>query len=185
MSKHEETVDLKRLDTPAEKTMPVPPEALTPQTQAFMNASLSAAIKEALAGMAPILQSIALTPEKIELMESARRAPTADQAASAARAKREKTLMKEELEQNRRNLNANQENCLHRYISGALSVSAIRNYPDRQARFVCHKCMAIFHPRRWDILAPTEEFPRGVEKIVDADPLYVRIAKEWSMAHEG
>jgi hypothetical protein len=180
-----ETVDLKALNAPAaEKKMPVPPAALTPEMQSYLNASMSAAIKEALVGMAPILQSIALTPEKIELMESARRAPTADQAAAASRAKREKALMKEELEQNRKNLNASQENCLHRYVSGALSVSAIRNYPDRRSRFVCHRCMAIFQPRHWEILAPTAEFPRGVEKIVDADPLYVQIAKEWSASHE-
>ena len=185
MSSKHEVVDLKSLDSPGpEKKIPTPPEALTPATQAYMNSLIGAAIREAMAGMAPILQSIALTPEKIELMEAARRAPTADQAAAAARSKREKALMKEELEQNRKNLNASQENCLHRYVSGALSVSAIRNYPDRQSRFVCHRCIAIFQPRHWEILALTAEFPRGAEKIVDAHPLYIQIPKEWSAAHE-
>jgi predicted O-linked N-acetylglucosamine transferase (SPINDLY family) len=184
MSSKNEAVDLTGLDSAAEKRIPVPPAALTPEMQCYMNASLSAALKEALAGLAPILQSIALTPEKIELMESARRAPTPDQAAAAARNKREKALALEEADQNRKNLKLSQENCLHRYVSGALSVSAIRNYPDRQSRFVCHRCMAIFQPRHWEILAPTAEFPRGVEKIVDADPLYVQIAKEWHTAHE-
>ena len=183
MSKNE-AVDLKSLDAPVEKHPGVPPELLNPASQAYMNSLIGAAIREAMAGMAPILQSIALTPEKIEAMEAARRAPTSDQAAAAARSKREKALMKEELEQNRKNLNASQENCLHRYVSGALSVSAIRNYPDRQSRFVCHRCMAVFYPREWRINAPTAEFPRGVEQIVDAHPLYISIAKEWSAAHE-
>jgi hypothetical protein len=184
MSKNE-AVDLNSLDSPApEKRPPTPPEALTPATQAYMNSLIGAAIREAMAGMAPILQSIALTPEKIEAMEAARRAPTADQAAAAARSKREKALTLEEADQNRKNLKLSQENCLHRYVSGALSVSAIRNYPDRQSRYVCHRCLAIFQPRRWEILAPNSAFPRGEERIVDADPLYLQIAKEWHASHE-
>jgi hypothetical protein len=185
MSKNEETINLKGLDAPVEKHPGVPPELLNPASQAYMNSLIGAAIREAMSGMAPLLQSIALTPEKIQAMEDARRAPTADQAAAAARAKREKANMKVELEENRKNLRLSQENCLHRYVSGALSVSAIRNYPDRQSRFVCHRCMAMFHPRHWEIGAPTEEWPRGEEKIVNAHPLYVQIAKEWHASHEG
>ena len=185
MSSKNEDVNLHGLDAPAhEKKSPVPPAALTPEMQSYMNAALSAAIKEALSGMAPILQSIALTPEKIQAMEDARRAPTADQASAAARAKREKANMKAELEENRKNQKLTQDNCLHRYVSGALAVGAIRNYPDRNARYICFKCHALFEPRHWDIGAPTEEWPRGIERIVDAHPQYLAIAKEYHMAHE-
>ena len=185
MSSKNEDVNLHRLDAPAhEKKSPVPPAALTPEMQSYMNAALSAAIKEALSGMAPILQSIALTPEKIQAMEDARRAPTTDQASAAARAKREKANMKAELEENRKNQKLTQDNCLHRYVSGALAVGAIRNYPDRNARYICFKCHALFEPRHWDIGAPTEEWPRGIERIVDAHPQYLAIAKEYHMAHE-
>ena len=183
MSSKNEAVDLKGLDSVPEKRQ-VPPELLTPAAVAAMNQQTSELVRELFSQLAPLLKDISLSPEKLQIMEDLRRAPTADQAAAASRSKREKALMKEELEQNRKNLTASQDACLHRYVSGALSVSAIRNYPDRQSRFVCHKCMAIFAPRHWEILAPTAEFPRGVEKIVDAHPLYIQIAKEWHLAHE-
>jgi hypothetical protein len=184
MSKNEETINLKGLDAPFEKRPSLPPELLTPAAQAAMNHNTSEMVRELFAQLAPLLKDISLSPEKLALMEELRRAPTADQAAAAARSKREKALTLEEADQNRKNLKLSQENCLHRYVSGALSVSAIRNYPDRQSRYVCHKCLAIFQPRRWEILAPNSAFPRGEERIVDADPLYLQIAKEWHASHE-
>jgi len=170
---------------PESPKRPVPPAALTPEMQSFMNESISATIKEIFAGMQPMLASIALTPEKIERMEAARRAPTEDEKARKAREKREKALQKEEIDQNRKNLQASQDNCLHRYVNGALSVCAVRNYPDRQTRFICQRCMSYFEPRRWVTgILPTAENPHGSDKIVDAHPMYVQIAKEWSLNHE-
>jgi hypothetical protein len=168
-----------------EPKLRVPPQALTPEVQAFMNTSISATIKEIFAGMQPMLASIALTPEKIEQMEAARRAPTEDERARKAREKREKALQKEEIDQNRKNLKASQENCLHRYVNGSQSISAVRNYPDRQTRFICHLCMSYFEPRHWEVgILPTAENPHGSDKIVDASPLYVQIFKEWSLSHQ-
>ena len=185
MSSKNEAVDLNSLGSPAPEKHPgVPPELLNPASQAYMNATIGAAIREALQGLAPILASSGLTVEKLQLMEDMRRAPSADQAAAAARSKREKQLMIQEANDNAQNIANQQSGCEHRYSSHALAVSAIRNFPDRNPRFICHLCMLVVQPRRWDILAPNEKFPRGEEKIVDAHPLYASIRKEWSLTHE-
>src|SRR5712675_1171622 len=57
------------------KRIPTPASLLTPEAQAFLSASISEAVKGVFASMAPLLSSIALTPEKLAEAEALRRAP--------------------------------------------------------------------------------------------------------------
>ena len=71
----------------------VQPDSLrTPAEQASVNALVSAAVKEAITAMAPMFQSIALTPEKIREANK----PYIDPAAIAREA-RERAMMREDL----------------------------------------------------------------------------------------
>lgn len=190
MSKEKETVDLPGMEAPATTRREIPADLLTPRGAAQANADISAVVKEVMAAIAPLLaanQAAAFTPEKLTqvLVESdrIRRLPSEDEQKKIARAKREKKLMQQEINESISNTQAIQNSCSHKYVNGVISVSAIRNYPDHQPRYICHSCMLLMQPRRWEILAPTEEFPRGVEKIVDAHPLYAQIHREYSILH--
>ncbi len=70
-----------------------PAELMTPEAQAYTNQLVTNAVKEIFAQMAPLLQSIALTPEKLAEAEKLRRAPTEDELAKKLREAREKKLM--------------------------------------------------------------------------------------------
>jgi len=158
-----------------------PPSILTPDAMAFIKAATSAAVKEAVAGifaqMGPILQSIALTPEKLAEAEKLRRAPTEDEKAKKAREIRERKLTQQEAEENRQNLLKNQAACPHHYPTGQWSVNVVNNFPDRQPRFLCSLCQSFFEPRRWVILAPDADNPRGKAVIADAHKDYARVSE--------
>lgn len=158
-----------RAPEPESVKIPVPPSALTPEMQAFISMSISEAVKSVFVQMTPVLASIALTPEKMAEAERLRRAPDA---AVVAREMRERKLTQDEATENAQNLARRQNDCFHRYPSGLLSISLIRNYPDRQARGICMTCHKMFQPRRWEIGAPTELSPRGVPFVADADKQY-------------
>ena len=182
--KQESEVDLSGLASPAtaasepaeSKKAPVPAALLTPEAQAFMNASISQAVKEVFAGLGPMLQSISLTPEKLAAAEALRRAPDPK---LVEREQRERKLMRAEQEENHTNLLRLQAACPHKYPRGLL-VSLVSNYPDRMPRGVCHLCQTFFEPKRWVIGAPTAEEPRGHAHIADAHPLY-SIVREVAM----
>jgi hypothetical protein len=171
-SKNEEKLDLSGLNAPAPEKRQVPPELLTPAAQAAMNANTAAMVRELFTQLAPLLKDISLSPEKLALMESLRRAPTEEQAAAAARSKREKSLMIAEANENAKNLANRQAGCNHRYKTGALSLGIVRNFPDRQPRGVCMACNIWLTPREWRIGPPSEEWPRGKEYIAPAHSQY-------------
>lgn len=168
--------------TPPEPKLIVPPAGLTPEMQAFMNASMSAAIKEAFASMSGILDRVALTPEKLAAAEALRRAPDP---AKVDRDKREKALMVFEQEENAANRARVQATCLHRYPNGQLTLHIVRNYPDRQARGSCPICNMWIHPREWRVGPPTPDGknPRGTPYIADEHPLY-HLVKEQMVAKQ-
>jgi hypothetical protein len=175
--------NLAALDQPASAAekkapLPVPPGALNPEMIAYINATLAETVKSVFASMTPVLRDLALTPEKIAQAEALRRAPDA---AQVEREQREKKLQHLEMEENRENQRRAQESCGHRYANGALSVSRVSNFPDRQPRFTCHLCGLWCHPREWEILPPTKDEPRGVPRIRDAHPLYAAFLKELSV----
>lgn len=91
-----------------------PPEMLTPAAQAYTSQMLKDAIAGVFEQLGPVLKDMALTPQKIAEMEAIRRAPPEEQANLIARNAREKKLMIAEQEENRKNLQLVQDNCLHR-----------------------------------------------------------------------
>jgi len=149
-----------------------PAELMTPEAQAYTNQLVTNAVKEIFAQMAPLLQSIALTPEKLAEAEKLRRAPTAEELAKKAREKREKKLMMEEAAENRANQERHQAACTHRDENERWAVQVVHNFPDRQPRFLCPKCQSFFEPRRWVVGAPDAENPRGRAYIADEHPQY-------------
>lgn len=151
----------------------LPDELLNPAAQAATNAMLAAAVKEAvasaMAAIAPILQSVAMTPEKIAQAEQLRRAPDPK---AVEREARERALTQQEAEENRRNRENIQASCPHRYPNGATAISCIHNYPDRAPRGLCMVCQIYLEPKRWVIGAPDKENPRGRAYIAPEHPLY-------------
>jgi hypothetical protein len=152
--------------------VPTPPALLNPEMQAYMSASISEAVKGVFASMAPLLASIALTPEKLAEAEALRRAPDP---AKIRRELRERQLMQTEQEENRQNLLRNQSACPHKYPTGQWAVCPVRNYPDRRERFICNLCQSFFQPKRWEIAAPDADNPRGRAYIAEAHPDYERV----------
>jgi len=149
-----------------------PKELLTPEAQAYTNNLINEAIKGVFAQLGPVLQSIALTPEKLAQAEALRRAPDP---ASVARELRERKLMQQEQQENEANLRRNQANCPHKYPTGQWAVNPVRNYPDRQERFICCLCQSFFQPKRWEIAAPDADNPRGRAFIAEAHPQYTQV----------
>ena len=80
--------------------------------------------------------------------------------------------MRIEQEEARANLIKTQEACPHVYPSGQATWHVIRNYPDRQPRFLCPLCQLYVEPCRWVIGAPTPEEPRGHAYIAPEHPLF-------------
>jgi hypothetical protein len=183
------------MDAPSPKLTP-PPELLNPASQAYVNALVSAAVKEAVAGLhAQLAQVQTLTPSNsltseglvaaLAEAERIRKLPTESEAAKLRRQAREKKAMREEEERNRENRRLTQESCAHRYPNSQLSVAAVNNYFDRYPRFICFRCQLLIEPRHWECgFLPTEENPKGTDRIVDAHPLYVAIAKEYAVTHQ-
>lgn len=166
----------------AQEKVVTPDVMLNPESQAYTSHLISEAVKEIFLQLGPLLESVALTPEKLAKAEELRRAPDPK---LVARELRERKLMQQEDAENRANLLRTQTNCPHHYPTGQWSISAIHNYPDRMPRFCCHLCMSLFAPKRWEIGAPDAENPRGKPYIADEHPLYKQIANGFAAAHPG
>lgn len=157
-----------------EQKIQTPAILLNPEAQAAMNQMISAAVRDIFSQLAPVLSSIALTPEKIAEAEKLRRAPDP---AAVAREIRERRLMQEEANENQANLLRMRENCPHKYPTGAWAIGVIRNYPDRRERFICALCQNLFEPKRWVIGPPDSENPRGHAYIAE-ESLGYRVVRE-------
>ena len=145
--------------------------ALTPELIAVINASISAAVKEAISGVggmiADTVKATALTPAM--LREANRPYVDPDK---ERRAIREKLKFKADevlQEQAKREF---REKCSHKYKTGLAAVAVVRNFPDRNPRGICMLCHEWFHPKEWRIDNPTESEPNGVAHIVDMHPKY-------------
>jgi len=135
--------------------------ALTPEILALINASISAAVKEAIAGTGTMVS---------EALREANK-PYVDEA-KTRRELREKMKFKQEEADNAKTQRMAKEACSHHYKNGLLAVALVNNFHDRQTRGICMRCHEWFYPREWRIDNPTEENPRGTPHIVDAHPKY-------------
>jgi hypothetical protein len=155
----------------AEVKRRIPAEMLTPASVGTVNDVVREAVRSLFAEFAPILKDLALSPEKIKLMEDLRRAPTPEQEAFKARMKREKLATIAEQQQNARNLAAAQAACKHKHKTGASAIQVVMNQLDQRPRGICAKCQIWLHPAEWRVAAPTAANPSG-EYIHPAHPLF-------------
>lgn len=148
--------------------------ALTPEQLGAQNAMVSAAVKEAVSGvfasLGPLLEKMSITPEKLREANK----PYVDPA-KVARDLRETQLWREDMEAQRLQTQAYQDQCLHKDDNQRDSINLIRNFPDRQPRGICVKCHALIHPKEWRIGPPDAQNPRGKAYLVDAHKDYLRV----------
>lgn len=158
---------------PAAKKIPTPPELLTPAAQGFVNGQTTATTQEIFAMFHAMLEKVSLSPEKFATaLAEAERLRRAPDPAVVAREQREKKMMMEDEAESRRNKERLQASCPHKYPSGGSAIQCVHNFPDRRPRGICMICQIFLEPKRWVILAPDRENPRGKPVIVDAHPLY-------------
>lgn len=142
--------------------------ALSPEIMATINASTSAAVKEAVsavfASLAPMLKDMAITPEKIREANK----PYVDPA-KIARELRESLKSKADEEEQRRLDRARRDACTHLDKNGRTAICLIHNYPDHQPRGICPICQDLIHPKEWRI-APTEEMAIELARLSGEPP---------------
>jgi len=159
--------------------------AFSPEQMALVNGLVSSAVKEAVGGvfaqLGPVLKDLALTPEKIQAMEDARRAPTAAQEAFAARMKREKKDFSAQDAETRAKIRLIQSSCPHRDENDKESICLVHNYPDRQVRGICPICHSLIEPKHWAYEAPDKD-GHAKAVLVDPHPDYKRVLLKQSRA---
>lgn len=145
--------------------------ALTPEQLGMINSAASAAVQSALEtafkSLGPVLQSLALTPEKILELKKPYQDPK-----DIARQLRESMKSKKDEEEARKALALRREMCPHLDQNGRASIDLVHNFPDHQPRGVCVLCQDWIHPKEWRIGPPTEEYPNGKAYIVPAHKDY-------------
>jgi hypothetical protein len=149
----------------------VPVAAINPEIQAYMNASIGAAIKEAVAGvfasLGPILKDMQMTPDKIRAANT----PYIDPA-KEARNKRETEKSKQDERELRAAEAARKAACPHLDQNSRPSVRLIHNFPDRAPRGICVICQDLITPQMWVIGPPDAENPKGRAYLQDAHKDY-------------
>jgi len=137
-----------------------PSAVIGAEAQGFINASISAAVREAVAGvfasLGPILKDMTMTPEKIRAANTPYRDPAIE-----ARNKRETEKSKADEKELRAMEAARKAACPHLDQNQRSSIRLVHNYPDRQPRGICPICHDLIHPREWRIDAPDAENPKG------------------------
>lgn len=148
--------------------------ALTPELIAMINASTTAAVKEAVTGifatLGPLLKDMAVTPEKLQAGMRPYKDPAVER-----REIREKLKFREDEVDNEKEKKRQRANCRHFYANNLCAVAVVRNFFDRQPRGVCMLCQDWLNPKEWVIDAPSEEYPRGKAHIVDAHKDYLLV----------
>jgi len=136
-------------------------------------------IKEVFAGLAPILEKVALTPEKIREANK----PYIDPAA-IARELRERQQLREQENERLRNTRAIQQACPHKDRNEKWAISLQHNFPDHQPRGLCPLCGVCIEPAHWVIPGAGFDGGNGMGKpyIVPEDPLYHIVRMLESMA---
>src|SRR5712691_13097939 len=157
-----------------QQAVKTPTALITPGAQAFVSASISAAVKEAVSGvfasLGPILKEMQMTPEKIRAANT----PYVDPAV-VARNKRETEKSKQDERELRAAEAARKAACPHLDQNSRPSVRLVHNFPDRAPRGICVICQDIIFPRHWEILAPDAENPKGKAVLVDAHKNYATV----------
>ena len=148
--------------------------ALSPEQMAMVNSATQAAVQEAIksvfASLTPVLQDMALTPEKIRAANTP--LPDPKKAALELRELRESLKSKEDEAQIARITKARREACPHLDKNGRSSVCLVHNQPDHAPRGICVTCHDWIHPREWVIDAPDPITGKQNAHIREAHPHY-------------
>lgn len=148
----------------------------TAQTSAAVKEAVQASVAAVFASLGPMLEKLALTPEKIQELK----APFIDPA-KAAREKREAQMNREQIEEMRKQDEWRKAHCEHLDKNGNDSIGITHNYPDRQPRGVCVLCHDIIHPKEWRIGSPDPQTGKSRPYMVDAHKDYSRVLRIDSM----
>jgi hypothetical protein len=126
-------------------------------------------VKDIFASLAPILQNIALTPDK--LREALK--PYVDPAA-LAREMREREMNRKQFLENLRITKQIQENCPHKDKNERWAINLQHNMPNRMAIGICPLCFVCIEPAHWMIPGPGYDGGNGIGEpyIVPEHPLY-------------
>jgi hypothetical protein len=158
-----------------------PAAVINAETQGYINASISAAVREAVAGvfasLGPILKDMALTPDKIRDATKPYVDPLKE-----ARNKRETEKSKADERENRAAEAARKAACPHLDQNSRPSIRLVHNYPDRQPRGLCVICQDLITPRMWVIGPPDAENPKGRAYLQDAHKNYNIVLQLESMS---
>lgn len=150
--------------------------ALSPEAIGAINVATAAAVQEAIKAFIPIIQSMALTPEKIREINKPYEDPK-----KIARELRESLKTKEDDEEAKRALEYFRKMCPHLDKNGRPAICLVHNQPDNHARGVCVVCSDWIHPKEWRIGPPDDKNPRGKAYLVPAHKDYGRVLQIESM----
>jgi len=138
-------------------------------TRELLKSLISEVLAPVLKQNAEALQSVAMTPEKIEAMKKPYVDP--NYIAQMRRTQSKERLEGEELA---KALKAWQDSCSHKYskgvFAGSLAIQVVHNYPDMKPRGWCKICAKKFEPAHYDYRP--DGSPHGKQIIVPADPQY-------------
>jgi hypothetical protein len=115
-------------------------------------------VKELIAELGPVFQSIALTPEKLREAQK----PYEDPAKLARELHEQESWRRQEVEKEATR-KALQESCPHKDKNGKLNISLQHNYHDHMPRGICMVCGIFIHPAYWDYRPVTDEVTGKVQ----------------------
>jgi hypothetical protein len=143
---------------------------ITAQTSAAVQEAVQASVAAVFASLAPMLESLALTKEKIQELK----APFIDPKV-AAREKREAQMNREQIEEMNAAIAWRQSHCLHQDANGKDIIAINHNWTDRNPRGICMRCSLVIHPKEWRIGAPDPITGKSQAYIVEAHRDYPRV----------
>jgi hypothetical protein len=119
------------------------PKPVTPEDP--NRAMIRDVVKELFKEMGPILQSIALTPEKLREAQKPYEDPL-----QIARELHEQENWRQQERDKEKNKADLQAHCTHKDKNGKWNVSLQHNWHDMQPRGICKICGLFIHPAYWD-----------------------------------
>lgn len=118
---------------------------------------------------APLMQSMALTPDKLREANK----PWEDPAALARKNHEQENWRRQETDKTAA-FKQRQTQCTHKDRNGLYAISLQHNFHDNMPRGICLKCELYIHPTYWDYRPVTAKDGTITEKalVVPAHPLY-------------
>ena len=114
-----------------------------------VQAAVKASVEAVFASLAPMLEKLALTPEKMRELK----APYVDTKV-LDRERREGQQSREQDEEARKNTALKRATCPHAYVNGTTAINLSHNFFDRQPRGICVLCNDVIHPMEWRLASP-------------------------------